>query len=173
MPNELLFYLLAAVSFMSATAATLFKRPIDSAFSFLITLLSLAALFALLHQTFLFAAQIILYAGAILTLILFIIMFLNINDSHLPNEPNKVRLWLLTLLIVAPFSASLIYLVSISPLQEEKSTLLLGDITRIGTTLFSHYLIAFELISILLLSALIGAIVLAFKPKPASTQENS
>lgn len=171
MPNEPLFYLLAVIALLSAVAATYFRRPIDSAFSFLITLLSLAALFALLNQSFLFAAQIIIYAGAILTLILFIIMFLNINEQHLPHEPERLRNYLIAAILTLPFCGALIYLIANAPLQHERSDKLDGRIEFIGTALFSDYLIAFELISILLLTALVGAIILAFNERNTTLQE--
>jgi len=85
-----------------------FKQPFNSAFSFIFTLLSIAGLFALLGGSFLFLVQIIIYAGAVVTFILFIIMFLNIKEEHLPHEPYKV-IWILFMsLLISPFSAILI-----------------------------------------------------------------
>jgi NADH-quinone oxidoreductase subunit J len=139
-------------------------RPIDSALSFIVTLISIAALFALVNATFLFVVQIIIYAGAILSLILFIIMFLNIKDENLPDEKYKNR-WLLgTSIIITPFSLILIDLIlrsdiAVHALRDEK----FGTIKDVGTTLFSQWILPFELVSILLLVALIGAVTLSKK----------
>ncbi|MBU1989306.1 NADH-quinone oxidoreductase subunit J [bacterium] len=139
-------------------------RPIDSALSFIVTLVSIAALFALVNATFLFVVQIIIYAGAILSLILFIIMFLNIKDENLPDERYK-NYWLLgTSLIVAPFSFILIDLILRSNIAlKAQISEEFGTIKDVGLTLFDKWILPFELVSILLLVALIGAVILSKK----------
>lgn len=164
MQNEVLFAILALISIVSAVVMISAHRPIDSALSFIVTLISIAALFALVNATFLFVVQIIIYAGAILSLILFIIMFLNIKDENLPDEKYKNR-WLLgTSIIITPFSLILIDLIlrsdiAVHALRDEK----FGTIKDVGTTLFSQWILPFELVSILLLVALIGAVTLSKK----------
>ncbi len=66
-----------------------YKNSMYSALGLLVSILAVAGLFALLNATFLFMVQLIVYAGAIMTLILFILMFLNIKDENLPKEPKK------------------------------------------------------------------------------------
>lgn len=164
MQNEILFAILALISIVSSVVMISAHRPIDSALSFIVTLISIAALFALVNATFLFVVQIIIYAGAILSLILFIIMFLNIKDENLPDEKYKNR-WLLgTSIIITPFSLILIDLIlrsdiAVHALRDEK----FGTIKDVGTTLFSQWILPFELVSILLLVALIGAVTLSKK----------
>lgn len=162
MQNEIIFVILAIVSVVSAIVMISAHRPIDSALSFIVTLISIAALFALVNATFLFVVQIIIYAGAILSLIIFIIMFLNIKDENLPDEKYK-NYWLLaTSVIIAPFSAILIDLILrsdivASTVSDEK----FGSIKDVGMTLFSKWVLPFELVSILLLVALVGAVTLS------------
>lgn len=161
MLNNILFYILSALILVSALVLISAKRPIDAALSFIVTLVSIAALFALQGSSFLFASQIIIYAGAILALILFIIMFLNIQDKNLPVEKHKGRDILLSAVAVLPFTVVLINLIHKSPLVDV--TLpndLFGGIKDIGHVIFNEYLIVFELMSILLLVSLIGAITL-------------
>lgn len=164
MQNEVLFAILALISIVSSVVMISAHRPIDSALSFIVTLISIAALFALVNATFLFVVQIIIYAGAILSLILFIIMFLNIKDENLPDEKYKNR-WLLgTSIIITPFSLILIDLIlrsdiAVHALRDEK----FGTIKDVGATLFSQWILPFELVSILLLVALIGAVTLSKK----------
>jgi NADH-quinone oxidoreductase subunit J len=160
--NEILFSTLALIAIVSAIVMISAHRPIDSALSFIVTLISIAALFALVNATFLFVVQIIIYAGAILSLIIFIIMFLNIKDENLPDEKYK-NYWLLaTSIIIAPFSAILIDLIvrsdiAVGAVSDEK----FGTIKDVGLTLFSKWVLPFELVSILLLVALVGAVTLS------------
>lgn len=162
MQNEIIFAILALISVVSSIVMISAHRPIDSALSFIVTLISLAALFALVKATFLFVVQIIIYAGAILSLIIFIIMFLNIKDENLPDEKHK-NFWLLaTSIIIVPFSAILIDLIlrsdiALNNASDEK----FGSIKDVGMTLFSKWVLPFELVSILLLVALVGAVTLS------------
>jgi NADH-quinone oxidoreductase subunit J len=167
----ILFTILALLTLSSAIAMVSVHRPIDAALSFIITLISLAGIFALLHASFLFVVQIIIYAGAILTLILFIIMFLNIKDENLPKEPKK-NLWLLgTSLLTLPFTLIMIKIInsanfgSCTQLDEN-----FGSIEAVGKVLYSSWVLPFELISILLLVALVGAITLAKREESDTTK---
>lgn len=162
MQNEIIFTILAIIAIVSSIVMISAHRPIDSALSFIVTLISIAALFGLLNATFLFVVQIIIYAGAILSLILFIIMFLNIKDENLPDERHKNK-WLMGVsLIIAPFSAILIDLIMRSDIATKA---VVGDefgtIKDIGLTLFSQWVLPFELVSILLLVALVGSVTLS------------
>ncbi len=166
MLNEVLFYILSALILVSALVLISARRPIDAALSFIVTLVSIAALFALQGSSFLFATQIIIYAGAILALILFIIMFLNIQDKNLPDEPHKKRDITFSTLAVLPFTVVLISLINKSPLVDQALPYdLFGGIKDIGSVIFNDYLLVFELISILLLVSLIGAVSLAKEDK--------
>ncbi|MFA6195843.1 MAG: NADH-quinone oxidoreductase subunit J [Sulfurimonas sp.] len=162
MQNEILFGTLALIAIVSSIVMISAHRPIDSALSFIVTLISIAALFALVNASFLFVVQIIIYAGAILSLILFIIMFLNIKDENLPDEKHKNRWLLATSLIIAPFSAILIDLILRSDIAVHgASDAKFGTIKDVGLTLFSKWVLPFELVSILLLVALVGAVTLS------------
>lgn len=162
MQNEIIFLILAVLAVVSSIVMITAHRPIDSSLSFIVTLISVAALFGLVNATFLFVVQIIIYAGAILTLILFIIMFLNIKDENLPDEKYK-NLWLLgTTILILPFSAILIHLVlrsdiAVNSVTDDK----FGTIKDVGLTLFSQWVLPFELVSVLLLVALVGSVTLS------------
>jgi len=155
---------LAISTLTSATAMIYFRQPINSALSLIVTLLSIAGLFALLGGSFLFLVQIIIYAGAVVALILFIIMFLNIKEENLPDEPFKTQ-WILAMtLLISPFT---IYLISVvnkvafKPLHLQD----FGSIKDVGMELYTEWVLPFEMISILLLIALIGVVILAKKEK--------
>lgn len=163
---DFIFVALAIFAIAGAIAMILYKNPMYSALGILITMLSVAGMFALLNATFLFLVQIIVYAGAIMTLILFILMFLNINDEDLPNEPKKFKLIGLGAVIMLPLNVLVLSAVSKLPEKDFNITDTdFGDIKPIGIELFDNWLVAFELISILLLIALLGSVVLAKKRK--------
>lgn len=161
---DLIFIALAFLAISGAVAMIMYANPMYSALGVLITMLSVAGMFALLNATFLFLVQIIVYAGAIMTLILFILMFLNIKEEDLPKEPNKYKLIVLGAFIMIPLN--ILILKAVSKLPSKDLSIVdrdFGDIKPIGLELYNNWIIAFELISILLLIALIGSVVLAKK----------
>ncbi|MDC0933282.1 NADH-quinone oxidoreductase subunit J [Arcobacteraceae bacterium] len=161
---DVLFIGLSLLSISGAIAMIIYKDPMYSALGVLISMLSVAGIFALLNASFLFMVQIIVYAGAIMTLILFILMFLNIKEENLPKEPNKFKLIALGAVIMIPLNVLVLKAVSKLPSKDLLLTNTdFGDIGPIGMVLYTDWLVAFELISILLLVALIGSIVLAKK----------
>lgn len=161
---NILFFTLAIFALLGAIGMVTCKQPVRSALSFIITLLALAGIFALLSAPFLFMVQIIVYAGAILTLLLFIIMFLNVKEEDLPKEENKMSLLIIGAIILIPFNILAIKIFTHLPskslgIQESD----FGSLKSFGDVLFQKWLVPFELISILLLAALVGAIVYARK----------
>lgn len=164
---DFMFLGLSALAIAGGVAMLVYKNPMYSALGLLISILAVAGLFALLSATFLFMVQIIVYAGAIMTLILFILMFLNISDKDLPQEPNKYKLIALGAVFMMPINILIIKAISKLPsadfsIVEEGD---FGGIKALGMLLYRNWLVSFELISILLLVALIGAVVLVKKRK--------
>ncbi len=159
---EIVFYILSFFALFSATVMIYVKEPMTSALSFIVTLLCLAGLFALFSATFLFLVQIIVYAGAIITLILLIIMFLNIQEENLPKEPKKLRNIIISAVVIIPIDIALLKALRTMP---ERGIPLLddgfGSVKSLGMVLYKDWLLPFELISILLIVSLIGAIVFA------------
>ena len=161
---DVLFIGLSLLSIGGALAMLVYKNPMYSALGVLISMLSVAGIFALLHATFLFMVQIIVYAGAIMTLMLFILMFLNIKEEDLPQEPHKFKLIAIGAIIMIPLNFLVIKAVAKLPVKDMLLTNSdFGDIAPFGIVLFDNWLVAFELVSILLLVALLGSIVLAKK----------
>lgn len=163
---DLIFIALAFFAITGAIAMIVYQSPMYSALGVLVTMLSVAGMFALLNATFLFLVQIIVYAGAIMTLILFILMFLNIKDEDLPKEPNKYKLITLGVVIMIPLNILVLKAISNLPSKDLSiSDTDFGDIKPVGLELYNNWIISFELISILLLIALVGSVVLAKKRK--------
>jgi len=158
-----LFYFLSFLAIMFAIMVVLSKNPVNSVLYLVMTFFAIAGHYVLLNAQFLAAVHIIVYAGAIMVLFLFVIMFMNLNKE---SEPHK-SLWL-------KFSAGiasgclLIVLVgslknadTIIPLNEFNPNV--GLIENLGKTLFSDFLLPFEISSILLLAAMVGAVMLGKK----------
>ena len=163
---DIVFIILSLMAIMGGIGMILFAQPIYSALSLIVTIVALAGVFALLSASFLFMVQIIIYAGAIITLLLFIIMFLNIKEDALPDEPNKKITIFLGAILLIPFNY--LILKAFYKLPPKSMGILgekFGSIKLFGDELFRSWLIPFELISVLLLAALVGAVVYARKEK--------
>ncbi|MEJ2056495.1 MAG: NADH-quinone oxidoreductase subunit J [Desulfofustis sp.] len=164
MISTYLFFGLALLAVLGALGLILFKHPMNGAMSFVVTLISLAGLYALLSAKLIFAIQLIVYAGAIMSLILFIIMFLNIQEKDLPLDPNRWFYLAGGIIVVAPIAALLIKISNaLPPVKAEILDGGFGGVKEVGQLLFRDWLLPFEIVSILLLVALVGAVVLAGK----------
>ncbi len=158
-----LFFGFALLAILGALGLILFKHPMNGAMSFVITLISLAGLYALLSAKLIFAIQLIVYAGAIMSLILFIIMFLNIQEKDLPLDPNRWYYLAGGIIVVGPIAGLLIKIANSLPQEYADLSGSFGDVKEVGQLLFRDWLLPFEIVSILLLVALVGAVVLAGK----------
>lgn len=164
MITELLFNGFAILAVLGAVGLVLFRHPMNGAMSLVVTMVSLAGLYALLSAKLIFALQLIVYAGAIMSLILFIIMFLNLQEKDLPEETGRWYYLLGGAVVIAPIALFLIKIVKTLPGSE--ATIVgggFGGIKEVGLVLFQDWLLPFEIVSILLLIALVGAVVLAGK----------
>jgi NADH-quinone oxidoreductase subunit J len=161
---EFLFSVFALLAVIGALGLVLSRHPMNGAISLVVTLISLAALYSLLSAKLIFALQLIVYAGAIMSLILFIIMFLNIRKEDLPEERWRWAYYLGGAVVLTPIALLLRKVVNSLPGVE--ATILgdgFGGVKEVGLVLFREWLLPFEIISILLLVALVGAVVLAGK----------
>lgn len=158
----LLFILFAGIAIGSAIAVVAQRNPLYSAISLIGVFISLACLYVMLAAPFLAAVQVIVYAGAIMVLVVFVIMLLNVEQ-----EERRTRLGFLVPAAVA-LAAVLIaevtfilYWVQVSPVTPAGNVSDTGLTASIGTGLFTTYLLPFEITSILLLMAIVGAMTLA------------
>ena len=150
-----LFLILGAISMIS------FKQSVYSAISFLLVMIAMAGMFALLHQSFLFLAQILVSVGAVVTLSLLIITSVNIKKENLPKHRVSLKSIIFSTILISPIISLVFYAISslnIKFVEVDKS---FGTIEQIGKTLFSSWVLPFEIVSILLLSALVGSIVIS------------
>ena len=160
--DAVLFYFFAVLAVASAVVVIAQRNPIYSAFALVVTLCSLAVIYGLLGSPFIAALQVIVYAGAIMVLFLFVLMLLNVrSEPDGRGSPQRavrgVGLALVTLLVLQA-GAVLLKARRTPPAEFDASSLEMAKI------LFSpQFLYAFEATSILILAALVGAVVLAKK----------
>jgi NADH-quinone oxidoreductase subunit J len=160
---DILFYVFAALTLLCAVLviANPFSRsPVTSAMFLVLTIISMAGLFVLLHAFFLAAVQILVYAGAVMVLFLFVIMLLDLKEE----ERRKIKFFGLVAGLIAVggiVSAFVKSLTDVQPTAEAPK--LEGDTLSLGKLLFTHYTLPFEVVSVLLLVAMIGVILLSKK----------
>jgi NADH-quinone oxidoreductase subunit J len=158
------FYIFAFLSVAGGVLMVSFRNPLSGAFALVLSLVSLAALFAMLEAEFIFILQILVYAGAIMVLVIFTIMLLNLKKEELREAPvSKIRV---LLILVACAVAAFGLMETFSMLPEPSTTAVasdFGSIEAVGRELFSDYLYPFEVISLVLLVAVVGVVLLAKK----------
>ena len=174
-PELIVFIIFGAVSIIGAIAVISFRHPIYSALSLIVTFFSQAGLFVLLGAHFVAAVQVIVYAGAIMVLFLFVIMLLNLGTlsakGALTSKIKGVAIILGILLAVEGVYIAVRALNKTKVGSEEAANAAAAlkdnpiDTYRIGELLFSDYLLPFEVTSLILLAALIGVIVLVKRDK--------
>ena len=162
--EQILFILFGAVSLIGAIAVISFRHPIYSALSLIVTFFAQAGLFVLLGAHFVAAVQVIVYAGAIMVLFLFVIMLLNLGTLSVKGAIGT-KLKGVAIVLGILFAAEGIY-IAMNALNDtavasaEPGAAVTTTTYDIGELLFSKYLLPFEVTSLILLAALIGVIVL-------------
>ena len=168
--DALLFYTFAAITVIGALMVVTQKNPVYSVLSIITSFFGLAGLYVLLEAPFVAVAQIIIYAGAIMVLFLFTVMLLNApredaaewDRSHPLYRPMAVRVGAtLAVLLALELGWALARTSGLStPVNEQPAEL---SIAMMGKKLFTDYMFAFEVTSILIIASMVGAVVLAKK----------
>ena len=166
--DAILFYLFGAVALLSALVVVAQRNPMYSAFALIVTLASLAGIFGLLGSTFIAVLQVIVYAGAIMVLFLFVLMLLNVRAEEAAEARGGRTLKAVALglggLLVAQVGTAL---ARGAPAPGRVPAEFDASPRRVAEVLFSpQYAYAFEATSILILAALVGAIALAGRGHP-------
>ena len=160
--SELFFGYFAGVIATTAVLVVALRNPVYSAISLLVMFFHVAGLYVTLHAEFLAAVQIIVYAGAILVLYLFVVMLLNVKQDDRYHSQ-----WRIAAFVCVPLLLEFLVLIAgngatqSGRLPAETAADTGNNTLAIGTTLFSTYLFPFEVASLILLVAMIGAIILA------------
>ena len=166
MLDTVLFYIFAALTLGGGILTVTRRNAVHSAIWLITSLLGVAGLYLLQKAEFLAGVQVILYVGGIMVLFLFVIMLVNLDQAARERRFNSLK-WI-ALVCVAGLAVETVWFVSkggarLTLAAPENMTPVLGNSEQISRMLFSQYLLPFELASILLLVAIIGAVVMAKK----------
>ena len=158
------FYFLSGIALLGGILVITRRNPVHSALALILTLLGVAGLYLMLYAPFVAGVQIILYVGGIMVLFLFVIMLVNIERSEKEKQFNQqwlpgilAALGLGVLFIEIYMKGAALFAQPTVPVREEANTQLVGQL------LYSNYMFPFEIASLLLLVAIIGAVVMAKK----------
>jgi len=157
------FAILAVLAIASAVTTIASKNPVASAISLIFHFFMLAGLYLTLQAQFLAVIQILIYAGAIMVLVVFVIMLLNLRKEESLKEKYNYRKTI-AILLAAVFVVQVTAIIAIGPIISKANNLPAvnqGTIENIARELFTNYLVPFEAISLLLLTAIVGAVILA------------
>lgn len=158
-----IFYVFATLSVAGALAMVVQRNPLIGAFALVVSLASVAGLFAMLHAEFIFILQILLYAGAIMVLVIFTIMLLNLSNEELTEAPvGRLKGVIIAALSLAGMALFLRTLREVPNVTTDVSSTF-GNIEPVGQLMLGRYLYPFEIISVLLLVAVVGVVLLAKK----------
>lgn len=154
------FYFLSFLAVLSALMVVFSRNPVYSVLYLVITFFCVACHYLLLNAQFLAAVHIIVYAGAIMVLFLYVIMLLNLNKEGEAHKKNIFR-------FAAVITAGLLMVVIVAGLRGVETGMInfdssnnTGLVKNLGNLLFNEYLLPFEVVSILLLTAMVGAVML-------------
>lgn len=161
---QILFWLLSVMALFGALMVVVSKNPVYSVLWLIVTFFAISGHYILLNAQFLAIVNIIVYAGAIMVLFLFVIMLMNLNRD---TEPRKNR-WLK---IAGAVSGGCLLLILVAALRDSEmkeqvaqvNQGSIGLIKNLGTELFTNYVVPFEIASVLFLSAMVGAVVIGKK----------
>ncbi len=155
-----IFFLFAAIAVIFSLVVVLHRNPVVGALSLVASFFALAVMYVLLEAPFLAALQVIVYAGAIMVLFLFVIMLLNLQ--HVAEPPTRPVQQFLGYTTGAAFGIGLIYfLLKYAVFAALPEGPFQADARTIGIRLFEAYVFPFEMVSILLLAAIVGALLLS------------
>ncbi len=165
---EIIFYVFASILVLTSLGVILFKNPVYSAISLILSFITSAALWLLLQAEFLAIVLILVYVGAVMVLFLFVVMMLNIDDVVRTSKFNKMAPFALFIgLIIVAELITLIWvrsdqfsMVSVATSVLDNSV---SNTTLLGTTLFTDYLYSFEIAGFILLLAIIVSISLTMR----------
>lgn len=166
MSLDLIFYILGGLTIGTALMVVLSKHPVRSVLYLVLTFFLISANYVLMNAQFIAIVNIIVYAGAIMVLFLFVLMLLNLNKE---NEPKHSPL----MTIGAAIAGGGLFLVVVAAMRDailstpiiDANSPKVGLVENLGQVLFTKYVLPFEVSSVLFLAAMVGAVLLAKKEK--------
>jgi NADH-quinone oxidoreductase subunit J len=171
MLNVIVFWVAAFAAVSAAIRVITIRNPITCVLHLIVTLIALAVIFLQLSAEFIALLQVIIYAGAIMVLFLFIVMLLNLKRDEF--EPNPLRgIRVVGLLVGASLLAEFAVIFAGTDASLQPASAGFGSVESVGRAFFGDYLFAFELTSILLLAAALAVVVIAKERKLVHLEES-
>jgi NADH-quinone oxidoreductase subunit J len=173
-PQEIVFYILSSLTILCAAGVIFSRSPINSILFLILTFFCISGHYIMMNAQFLAIVNIIVYAGAIMVLFLFVVMLMNLNSDTEPQKSMVVQVsavlsgGILLTVIIAAFKTYSIQLTTGHALNGQTD---IGLIKNLGVILFKEYALPFEISSVLFLSAMIGAVVIGKKDKVGMSLE--
>jgi NADH-quinone oxidoreductase subunit J len=162
--NKIIFLYFALVIIVSALLTITRRNPVHSIMFMLLLFFHIAGVFVLLHAEFIAAVQLIVYAGAILILYLFVVMLLNVDKESSAARANRFWPWMIAFGVLIAGEIMLLISRGSFPVEADQPMRLAGTgVKELGIVLYQKYLVPFEIASVILLVGLIGAVMLAKK----------
>lgn len=172
MTDAIFFYIFAVMALAGAVLTITRSNAVHSALSLIASLIGVAGLFLLQQAEFLFAVQILLYVGGVTVLFLFVIMLVNLDEAaKLPQFNGQV--WVSLVAVVGTGVLAMLVFRGADAIPAGRAATAdvpVGNTQRIADVLFSEYLVPFELASLVLIVAVIGAVMLARKRDSTNTE---
>ncbi len=164
MTNQLIFLYFAVVILVSAVLTITRRNPVHSVMFMLLLFFHIAGVFVLLNAEFLAAVQLIVYAGAILILYLFVVMLLNVERESSAARANRFWPWMVAFGVLIAGEVIVLIARGTFPTETEQPMRLAGSgVKELGVLLYQKYMVPFEVASLILLVGLVGAVMLAKK----------
>jgi NADH-quinone oxidoreductase subunit J len=164
MMNKFIFIYFALVIIVSALLTITRRNPVHSIMFMLLLFFHIAGIFVLLHAEFIAAVQLIVYAGAILILYLFVVMLLNVDKERSAARANRFWPWMIAFGVMLAGEIMLLISRGSFPAEAGQPMWLAGSgVKELGIVLYQKYLVPFEIASVILLVGLVGAVMLAKK----------
>ena len=161
--EQIIFFLVAFLAVASAVYFVFVRNPLYSVLSLIVTFFSIAAMYILLNAQFLGIVQVIVYAGAIMVLFLYVLMMLNLNKNDESKKQNLSK-------FIGVFAAGILLIGLLGAFKGLKGNSFAGNVDssvgltkNLGRLLFNEYVLPFELASILILAGIVGAVLIGKK----------
>ncbi|MCQ4035158.1 NADH-quinone oxidoreductase subunit J family protein [Kaistella montana] len=161
--EQIIFFIVALMAVASAVYFVFARNPLYAILSLIITFFSIAALYILLNAQFLGIVQVIVYAGAIMVLFLYVLMMLNLNKGNESKKQNLTK-------FIGVFTAGILLIGVLGAFKGLKGNSFAGNVDssigltkNLGRLLFNEYVLPFELASVLILAGIVGAVLIGKK----------
>lgn len=164
--TSILFIILAILAIISALITVFNKQPIKSAIALIFHFFMLAGIYLTLAAQFLAVMQILVYAGAIMVLVIFVIMLLNQNDEELHEQNKQIKRKLFSVVLSGIFLFLMVMFIiggKQSNLYDGQISSNIGTVQTLAKELYSNFLVSVEITGILLLATIVGAVLMAKK----------